>query len=182
MGFFLRILYIFFSWNDKSIILAYFHFFNSSSVPLSPLISHDIYVFQSFVYFYKSGSIVSERPRVIGSPCSRSSNREAALAPPATSLAWRNTEQEFRLCVNDSVADGVTPTMTILWQYRSAPWSQLTSCGATWRRFLRGHTAAGPPAGVRPDRRRMKPSCSPWCSELDRCLFPPHFELLSGVN
>jgi len=37
---------------------------------------------------------------------SGSSNHKAALAPPATSLAWRNTEQEFRLCTADSVADG----------------------------------------------------------------------------
>lgn len=34
----------------------------------------------------------------IGSARSRSSNHKAALAPPATSLVWRNTEQEFRLC------------------------------------------------------------------------------------
>lgn len=46
----------------------------------------------------------------IGSPSSASTNHRAAMAPPATSLAWRIRRQEFRLCADDS---GGAPMVTL---------------------------------------------------------------------
>lgn len=52
--------------------------------------------------------------QAIGSRCTLSANHRAPLAPPATSLAWRHVEQEFRLCDDDSVAEEITAVMTVV--------------------------------------------------------------------
>ncbi|KAF0031550.1 hypothetical protein F2P81_016105 [Scophthalmus maximus] len=74
----------------------------------------------------RANSVEATRCRTIGSPRSPSSNHRTALAPPTTSLAWRKTEQEFRVCAADRVVDGATPppptmmTTTNLWRLTSA--------------------------------------------------------------
>lgn len=66
-----------------------------------------------FVYFYPS-LVDHLRKQAIGSRCTLSPNHRASLAPPATSLAWRHVEQEFRLCDDDSVAEEITAVMTVV--------------------------------------------------------------------
>lgn len=135
-----------------------------------------------FIRFYKSwvaSPLKATLRRRIGSARSGSSNQKAALAPPATSLVWRNTEQEFRLCGGvDSLVDEATPAMTILCSIQiCGPWRQLISCKRLGLQRIRRHSCL---SGLCQTWLTVdETKCSPWCSELDcaSCTL----ELLSGT-
>lgn len=61
--------------------------------------------------------------------------------------------------------------LQICWPVTSGnPEEPANQLQGTWQQLI-PRQWQGPPAGVRSDRRWMKPSVRPRCSELDRCLF-----------